>query len=155
MNTYRVTYTYGVDGWDGRREKKVVQDCGLIQAHTPEEAMDQVAALKVPVDRMYGPDYVWSERHSVRLLMSAREVIRVRLKTDFVDELGQRFVAGQLGSTRSLTHLPSLPGPIVDFDGYEAARAKHEELQAKFGEGFNVVPWAAFVPVALLEVLKD
>jgi hypothetical protein len=79
-------------------------------------------------------------------------VIRVRLKQDFADEFGQRFAAGQLGAIRSLT---ASPLPPVQFDGYEEARAKHQELRAKFGEGLNVVPWAAFVPAELLEELNE
>lgn len=75
---------------------------------------------------------------------------RVRLKADFTsDECGLTFKAGQIGTTGSMFSDALV---VVEFDGYEDARRRDQELLARLGEGFNIVPWLAPVPVDLLEL---
>jgi len=72
---------------------------------------------------------------------------RVVLLEDYIDaEREQSFKAGQRGTFQS--KLGRLA--IVEFDGYEAERARAAEMRARLGVGPNIAPWLGLVPPAKL-----
>jgi hypothetical protein len=65
---YHVTYAYGgtmeMPGTDRR-------DYGLVEADSPEAAVDLIACREVPNDERYGPDKMFSSRDFFRRCLPA------------------------------------------------------------------------------------
>ena len=74
--------------------------------------------------------------------------MRVRLTKDYKNTDGFSYKAGQIGIRRG----PVLQDMvIVELDGYEKSKQRDKEQKDKTGEGFNVVDYAGFFPVEILE----
>ncbi len=79
---------------------------------------------------------------------------RARLTADYVDpDQGFEYTKGQTGY---YYNYPQIAAGFVffHFDGYEDGKAKNEKLRREKGEGYNVVPWLAEIPVSILETIK-
>ena len=76
---YHVTYAYGgtmeMPGYEHR-------DYGIVEASSPDEAMDFIACREVPNNVMYGPDKMFSSRGFFLDCLSA------------TDESGKKFGGG-------------------------------------------------------------
>lgn len=66
----------------------------------------------------------------------------------FIDAFGQSFRAGQKGVVKHFAE----DNAVIDFDGYADQRASNAALFRKYGEGANIVPWIAEVPLTILEL---
>jgi len=93
----------------------------------------------------------------------ARENKRVRLTENYTDSSqGYHYKKGETGVSYGKPFFRYLGNGresiesfvIVFFDGYEDAKRKNMELKREIGEGFNVVPFLAEIPIAILEVIK-
>ncbi len=94
----------------------------------------------------------------------ARERKRVRLVEDYADSSqGYEYKKGQTGVCYGEPFFRDFGGGrestgsfvVVYFDGYDDVKRQDEKLKREQGEGFNVVPFLAEIPVAILEVLTD
>jgi len=73
---------------------------------------------------------------------------KFRLKENFTCEYGFKHLKGDIGSYNHILDGKAL----FNFEGgYAKERAKHKKAIAEYGEGFNIVPWCAFVPLSILE----
>jgi len=78
---------------------------------------------------------------------------KIKLTSDYKDNWGNSFKAGQTG-TSSMWKAKGDYTFLVTFDGYEDEKERNRLQHERTGEGFNIVPWLASVPVDLLEVVS-
>ena len=79
--------------------------------------------------------------------------MRFTLKSDFIDEFGRTYRAGQQG--RIVLFHPEWATNCVEFDGYDEERKRDAEFAAAYGEGANIVAWMADIPTELLDVQDE
>lgn len=68
---FHVTYFYLASGMEGMADER---DFGVVEANTPEQAKDFVAAREYPTDIMYGPNNSYSTREFFRGCLSAERI---------------------------------------------------------------------------------
>lgn len=82
---------------------------------------------------------------------------RVILIADYTNEWDDSYKAGQTG-TVIFVREPFFVGEraivTVDLDGYEEERAANAQRRARYGEGFNIVPFFSYFPVENLRVIE-
>ena len=93
----------------------------------------------------------------------ARESKRVCLTEDYTDtDQGYEYKKGQTGVSYGKPFFRDYGGGrqstgsfvVVYFDGYEDVKREDERFKREHGEGFNVVPFVAEIPIAILEVIR-
>lgn len=68
MTKFRVRYFYLATGMEGRPDE---EDHGEVEATSAEAARDVVAMREYPIDKMYGPNGIYSTREFFRGCLSA------------------------------------------------------------------------------------
>ena len=73
---YEVSYFYLATGMDGRADKK---SYGIVEAYSPDAAIDVVVQREYPMDMTYGPNNSYSSWNFFRGCLSANEVHDAKL----------------------------------------------------------------------------